>query len=281
MSRVLNLTNQCVITAFTNDSLVSLNSSLYPENEFRPEIDWKVVRTGLPLLLRYDPPDFDIGIASVFKPEPGRDPGWMLVVHGLDKKKCKWYFLGETRRLKIIGSKTFRGKCSTRLRTKQNHEKQYPKCLPTQRSITVMSIPSHNDYQIWIGVVDDHPSLELEEYIVLLHKNNGFVCHWFSAIQKSDGIIKHFCESFSPRSTEHLACERLQKKMFVSHLYEQQLRKFVEIFEETEARKGQFFVFRWLYECVDSGLLREEDVDRVRPWLELEEESARAVDATR
>ncbi|KAL6236532.1 hypothetical protein BDW75DRAFT_239185 [Aspergillus navahoensis] len=144
-----------------------------------------------------------------------------------------------------------------------------------------MSTLAHNDYQIWIGVVDDRPSLELGEYVVVLHKNNGLVCHWFSVIQKSDSTIKHFSESFSPHSTEHLACERLRKKMFVSHLYEQQLRRFVEIFEETQARESQFFVFRWLYECVDSGLLREEDVDRVRPWLEFGVHSTRDIDANR
>lgn len=121
MSRVPNLTNQSTITASTSDSLLSLNSSLHPENEFRSEVDWQLVSASLPHLLRYDPPDFDIGIASVFKPEPGQDPGWMLIVHGLDKKKCKWYFLGETRRLKFIGPKTFHGKCLTRLRTKKNH----------------------------------------------------------------------------------------------------------------------------------------------------------------
>ncbi|KAL4748246.1 hypothetical protein BDW72DRAFT_205766 [Aspergillus terricola var. indicus] len=144
-----------------------------------------------------------------------------------------------------------------------------------------MCLPFYNDYQIWIGVVDDHPSLELEEYIVALHKNNDLVCHWFSTIRKADGTIKHFSETLSPRGTEHLACERLRKKMFVSHLYDWQLRKFVEIFEETQARESQFFVFRWLYECADSGILREEDVDRVKPWLEYGEESSHAVDASK
>ncbi|KAL4812420.1 hypothetical protein BDW67DRAFT_178743 [Aspergillus spinulosporus] len=144
-----------------------------------------------------------------------------------------------------------------------------------------MSIPSYNDYQIWVGVVDDHPSLELEEYIVALHKNNGLVCHWFSTIRTVDGTIKHFNKTFSPRRKEHLACEQLRKKMLVSDLYDRQLRKFVEIFEETQARESQFFVFRWLYDCVDSGILKEEDVDRVKPWLEIGEESSRAVDANK
>ncbi|KAL4971793.1 hypothetical protein BDW66DRAFT_163414 [Aspergillus desertorum] len=144
-----------------------------------------------------------------------------------------------------------------------------------------MSTPSPNDYQIWIGVVYGHPPLELDEYIVVLHKNNGLVCHWFSAIQKSDGTTRHFSGSFSPRKTEHLACEGLRRKMFVSHLYERQLRRFVKLFEETQPRESQFFVFRWLYECVDLGLLKEEDVDRVRPWLFFGEESTRAVDANK
>jgi hypothetical protein len=88
-------------------------------------------------------------------------------------------------------------------------------------------------------------------------------------IRTVDGTIKHFSETFSPGGAEHLACEQLRKKMLVSHLYDWQLRKFVQIFEEAQARESQYFVFRWLYDCVGSGILKEEDVDRSSPGLNL------------
>ncbi|RDW68763.1 uncharacterized protein DSM5745_08523 [Aspergillus mulundensis] len=124
MSRVPNLTNQSVVSAHTDDTMLTHRSSLHPENEFRPEVDWESVSLGLPRLCRYDPPDYDIGIAAVCDPEDEdeRDPGWMLIVHDLDQKECRWYALGATKKWWQIGRRNFHGKCLVRERTVWKHK---------------------------------------------------------------------------------------------------------------------------------------------------------------
>ncbi|KAL4902070.1 hypothetical protein BDW74DRAFT_181231 [Aspergillus multicolor] len=149
-----------------------------------------------------------------------------------------------------------------------------------------MSRRRPNDYTLWIGIDNYKHAFELQRYVVILHKNNGRMCEWFSTSYEyrgpaRDGVWKHGNRSINPRSEDHAYCENLYNKQFIGHVSAKDLDNLTLYFDCTRARESQFFVFRWLYLCADKGILRVEDVDRVRPVVEFGEGSMRYIDVTK
>ncbi|RDW68764.1 uncharacterized protein DSM5745_08524 [Aspergillus mulundensis] len=149
-----------------------------------------------------------------------------------------------------------------------------------------MSAGGPNDYTLWIGIANHNPDLELQRYIVILHKNNEQVCQCFSTSyvykgRAKIGMWKHAIRSFDPRAADHAHCDKLYNKQFVCHVPAQEFERLTYYFDIMPPRESQFFVFRWLYLCVDHGLIRGDDVDRVKPVGQFGEGSTRWIDATK
>ncbi|KAL4902071.1 hypothetical protein BDW74DRAFT_181232 [Aspergillus multicolor] len=118
-----NKTACSVITAHTDDTMLTHIDPLHPEPEFQPKPDWVRV-SGQPDDYYHDAFDYDIGIAAIGDPqdEDQEDPYWMIIVHDLAKKQCRWYALGATKKWWEFGCRNYHGKCLTRTRTPWTHK---------------------------------------------------------------------------------------------------------------------------------------------------------------
>ncbi|KAL4783560.1 hypothetical protein BJX76DRAFT_357827 [Aspergillus varians] len=138
-----------------------------------------------------------------------------------------------------------------------------------------------DDYRIYIGVRDDHPDVDPAEYVVFLHQSRGQICHWFYARTEPTGEQRQCTATWDRSEKHHLHCNNLHKQQFIGYLQRRDLKLFEKCFYYTKARShAQFTIFRWLWLCVEEGLLSEKDVNRVMPQFQLQGLSGEFIDSS-
>ncbi|KAL4937834.1 hypothetical protein BDV06DRAFT_226579 [Aspergillus oleicola] len=138
---------------------------------------------------------------------------------------------------------------------------------------------------LMIGIRKDHPDIDPAEYIAYLHTKD--TCYSFTTIYGEDsGKWELHPEQLTLKSSEHLEwCDYLAKKQVVGRISEHCVEAVCDTFKDLEKaygpktiRESQFTVFRFLWICVDGGIIREEDVKRVIPKFERKRGGMRDVD---
>ncbi|KAL3471021.1 hypothetical protein BJX99DRAFT_263637 [Aspergillus californicus] len=130
-------------------------------------------------------------------------------------------------------------------------------------------------YEIKLGVMyTPHPDIPAE-YIIILHKNDKSTCHWYYTAKKPEwprGTERHIIKQWNTNGLEHFRCyEMFARKDLVGYLHHKNLKTFVDIFYETEAKESGLFAFRCLFACVDRGFIDEDVVKSLQPEFNIKD----------
>lgn len=150
-------------------------------------------------------------------------------------------------------------------------------------AIAAMTLTA-DDYKIYIGIVDKTYHRDPAEYVISLHKLDRTVCHLFFAPvsrRNPSGPRVKAAETWNRKEANHRHCDNLRDKKLVGYLRHRNFRLFCKCFESVQSYESQFTMFRFLWRCVDEGILGEEEVWNVMPNFEFGPESRRYIDCGR
>lgn len=163
-------------------------------------------------------------------------------------------------------------------------DRSHDRVLTNQTTAMATMTLTPEDYKIYIGIVDKSVHRDPAEYVVSLHKLDRTVCQlFFAPISRKNpsGPRAKAVETWGRHEASHRHCNNLRDKKFVAHLRYRDFRLFCKCFESVQSYESQFTMFRFLWRCVDEGILKGEQVWSVKPNFEFGPESRRYIDCSR